>query len=632
MNMLQKYHSTPAISLLFVFFIFSFSLKAMESSEYYTLKNFNQLEEKNIPKHAPLIMLLDDGKENPSNPLIKALTHGLNTSIQIEFFPIIASSSLLYNLVVRKQNPRDDDHPENREVLHNRVPITQKNWHLYSSPFKDNSLILIPKKYFEFYKKNTGLRLHDLDDITHLLPEIWEIIPNYSKLIDFLKNKIEQKAEPDLIITFLNTVFEKKAWNKEEGAISSPVIWDCIFFGHGQLDGDIAGVKPKITNRLLKFFNDKVTTGTVLILSCYSGGKNKNLLQWKKSGAARLLNYILMVNSITDAPIAAYPNKLSTLFQNFFNDAALLNDRAKSLNALIKNLTTVYQQEEAFRSSLPQVWLPGGIGFQTYDLDTLVGRIGFVDEMVHEIDEKPFIIKKVLTILLYPHEIKVPVVLNPMRLKSEFNEKESVYSEWAFLSIKPTTNFMYPDFISMIPGNAIHHFSKIIVVPYKITEGGLLRALRDSFMRIESRKTEKIFLIDEFEGRNDVSQNLSKKYSEKTGTELSHPLEKKFTGITGNLKKVIIKTFGKARSGSALNFNAEVSFEYDDSAWQFKITDETVFDESMMWDFKEINSDTHTQNYNNLVNTINQEEKVPQKSLKEILQQQIEISAKEKKF
>lgn len=505
-----------------------------QSNDYYAVQNLKNLEKQGKRHHAPCIIFIDEkGQEKPTASAIEALTRDFNENLNAQF-PCIVSSSVLYNLVFRKQNINDTQHPENKKVVDSLEKLTDDTWKIYKLG-ESKFFLLLPTWYLTSYKSDeeSGLLLSKLRPLTGVLPTNARN-PDFTVLINYLENdESKNKNKPASIVSALEQAFTQKRYQHQEVIQDKAPIWDCIIEGHGSLQTSIAGVSPGTMQTILLFFNNKVTAGVVTIVSCNAGGQNLSLLQWREKDVALTFNYILIVSSITDAPIT---KKLTEQFlKDYFLNAALIDSKG-GLEKLLKDLVPEEQRtsNRMFLNQLPQVWLPGGIGFQTLKISDYIEIIGLVTNRVHELEDKPFIIKNRHAILIYPDAIKVPMVVEPTDVISL--KREGTWTE--FVIGDPQREYFskrYPAFISMIPGHAIHYFEDIRVKPLFDNQSeqsiltrplaiidlakrymgsgkrGILRFITDSFiLPTLQRATQKIMLIDTLTGHNDLTEVIHK--------------------------------------------------------------------------------------------------------------------------
>ena len=161
-------------------------------------------------------------------------------------------------------------------------------------------------------------------------------------------------------------------------------------------------------------------TGVVYISTCFAGGKNINLLKMSDTGITFSHNFILIVGSATDAPTYV-ENEQEKFYLHYYNFSAFLQDKGTSLNKLLQEINTLNMHTDSPHgtSNIPQVWLPGGLGFQTFNIDERLFILGNVLVRVHEDEKKPITISDKQAVLVYPQSIKVPVIVKPRVYTSE---------------------------------------------------------------------------------------------------------------------------------------------------------------------------------------------------------------------
>lgn len=389
------------------------------------------------------------------------------------------------------------------------------------------------------------------------------------------------------------------------------------------------------------------------------GGENLSLLRAKEDGIALSLNYILMVSSITDAPTFIELNE--QLLKNFFLNAALLDNRGTALEQMLKDLLPAEQQKRnrIFINHIPQVWLPGGFGFQTLKIHDYIETIGLVANRVHEIEDKRFVIKNRHAVLIYPDAINVPVVAKGTDLNSL--KRDIGWGEYLVGDVdKEHFSKRYPAFISMAPGDAIHYFNhikvksmfdsiadksvanaviaKLLLIDvgrrfFQVDKRGILRFIVDAFiLPLLGRATQKIVLINTLKGHNDLSDMIKQQRGQKGGFfEPYNPLEKLLLPGTVVLNNVVIITKGKFASDEHKSMflnDVDISFVYEDVAWGYHITPGSALTESYGWNFREIDFHEHKEFFDKHKRKIEENNKsssaVEQKSIPEVIEQTLQ--------
>ncbi len=247
----------------------------------------------------------------------------------------------------------------------------------------------------------------------------------------------------------------------------------------------------------------------------------------------------------------------------------------------------------------------GGIEIQSLTPSDSVMVLGTIKAHVAELENKPILVfpKKLqdepkfdyeLNLLVYPQIIKVPLILRSSHLPPSFNLRELAQKKWKNLptfSDIVTANekffgkekqtlfgkeididtlkenqYLYPNIISMIHGNANHYFSKMIVEGDALNgSGGVLMALRDSFCNLTERTTIKIFYFDSLEGPNDISLILKSSRAVESDPN-QKPIEKELPDDDERiiLRNVIIRTQDE------IEMTILIRFQLNNTAWEFK--------------------------------------------------------------
>ena len=355
---------------------------------YYSDKNLKDLNKKGIRKHAPLKILIDQyNSETPDEEKTEAVTQEFSYALQAGFFPIVVSQSIAYNYLVRKRDKRWQDN------------VSFDQWKLFDIP-DTQFLLFMPKRYLTYYQPHTGFNLRKLSYASHLLKD------PYRSLISWLK-KTKAPKSPKFYIRDFEKLFVATNEKKQP-------IWDIIFSGHGSYDPiHIGGLAPSDMQQILTFFA-RIPTATFYLASCYAGGKNIDLLQFEKAIDNRYikpLNYILIVGGITDTPTVV-ERDAQQFYHGFFDLAAKREGKGKMLDNLLVeiNRMNLASGSPHGTTNIPQVWLPGGLGFQTFNIDKRVASLGPVKVRVHEEENKPINLPNTTrAVLVYTGSIKAPI-------------------------------------------------------------------------------------------------------------------------------------------------------------------------------------------------------------------------------
>ena len=195
-------------------------------------------------------------------------------------------------------------------------------------------------------------------------------------------------------------------------------IWDMIIHGHGSSQSRrIAGMPIKTMQNALKLLNNYLNMGILYIETCYAGGINSTRLQFDQvisdRDAPLNLTFPVIIGSIEDTVTWGHPEATSLTWNTFFHTASSENiDQVTG--ALASSQPRLAESPHA-ASNLPQIWVPGGYGFQTFSsgLNPSTGRVTILSKAMvqaHEDENRPIIIpENTLNVLVYPDEINVPV-------------------------------------------------------------------------------------------------------------------------------------------------------------------------------------------------------------------------------
>lgn len=595
-------------------------------------------------EHLPLMIFVEqENSENPFTQNIGTATVDLSNAIRDGVGAILVSRQLLYNFIFRKHHWDEPSHPENK--LFSKTSFNNQS-ELYQLPNSQFFLIINSNLHASYAKKFNFEQLIPLN-----LPKD-EHIEGYSALINLLDPA--QHSQPPFSINDFEKLFQLQDNNPD-------IVLDIFALGHGLPEHSIAGLSLKDMQDLLIYFAQNVKVGVFMVISCYAGGINLNFLSFeyliKNPHFFSLPDFPIIVINSGETPAEG----TRIWFNQIFNSAAKLSNGSE------KDFRTLTQQLNQFiggahgSNNIPQIILPGGRLIQSLTPDKTVFVLGNVRAKTYEIEKKPINISAgIKNILIYPSAVQAPLNIKA----TSYTEIPQLPKEWeqlpTFLDIMrssprmPFFNYMFtnknvfpktyskmgdiertpqnkdmkfylfPNILSMIRGNANHFFSKITVTaPNPFV--GVLQFIRDSFLDLEGRLSEKGFWIETLEGPNDLSltlealraknQNLEPSEFEKT-TTLQDSLILKNIHITTSYNQVL---------------KVEITFECNESAWIFNF-DPTS---QRLWDFQKINDLNNYRNFfNNNKNRMleKNEGETPQKSISEVLSQKHSTVLRKKRF
>lgn len=501
--------------------------KSSPSQPYYTIENLRRLQSQGKQLHMPCFIFIDEDEQERPDSESSALTIGLAQALYLNEGAILVSPSLINNLLYKSSKSWYKD------ALNSLI---QSNWNMYNLR---NFIVLIPKKFFEFYAP--AFKINEFDSITNKLPKTSEPLSNFEELLKEVSFSPGSKIQK-------NTM----QWIFIEPAKDMPTmlpILDILLTGHGSTGKvkDIAGLSPDVVNEILAFF-DKLTTGVVIINTCYLGGKNLSLLQFENAVTVNH-KYPLIVIGTTDEPEhAGFSLKAVAEYTAFFQD------RGESLTNLLRLFQDLETTTPHKTQNIPQVWLPGGMGFQAFNVEERVLVLDTVTQKIYEEEKKPLIVQKSEAILIYPQHIDINLLINPWKLssleqtqrrmdaKKVWRKMATINDEWfwegltnqeidkivkeisqsfSFYKVDVETRFpfdidnffLYPRFILMAREQGkensyrCHFKGTITLAPKDCYACGVARFIRDSFFSVPSTYNpfERHVLIDSLTGLNDLA-------------------------------------------------------------------------------------------------------------------------------
>ncbi len=380
------------------------------------------------------------------------------------------------------------------------IRFQPSEWLIYRVDNTNSFYLLIPNSYIsEIGPPQTfayGLFLDEMkrvsaDSMTHL--------------IDFVDKNWAHAPREDYFIDLLPKLFMgRSAYAKEKRSDQIPE-WTIYMIGHGTETKDVASIPVDQFHQILDFFEDKLLIKLFAYISCYSAGLNQEIIYTndKSAGEQRTYSYPILTYAISDEAVArwcitynyfyhgrsSFTNPLLTrddidwkegelqltqknAFDQFFNDASAVPLNFKQLAVALGidiESRTVKELQAA------QVRLPGLPWFSLINAQNSIISIGKIMAATRPVDK-------------------------PLNVMSFFQQQRSAKSKTGPIALLLYTNnipfkidmstlpVQLPQIISMLPGVAIHHFSKI-----DASQNGLVDVLKH--FRI-SEPVTKIFLID----------------------------------------------------------------------------------------------------------------------------------------
>lgn len=448
-----------------------------------------------IHKH-PLFIVIDQLEPLDEN---NAMTMRLMSSILDESYPILTSAHLLHKIVYAGL------HPES--TLYYQVEaVDLSKWSIFYSK-TSSFVLLIPEK-----ASSTGFNIEQLHKISE-----------EDKTLTALEGFLKTKMEPIIYVTasdFRKFLLIKK--NDPQYNANLPY-WTVVITGHGEEDKAVCNIEPQDIPDVLSFFNSEVNTDKMVLDTCSVGGKNRNLLQFKKDinndNVLNALNFILIISATTDAQTTGFNYK--SFFEFDYDPKAF--EGTYILQALLEIISGDLRSPE----QIPQVWLPGGLGFQSLALCGCIKILGNVFVTIHEQENKP--------ISTYKHKgIKSTKIQGKSALRYEPFEEEFysrillVYPEVVNVSIKTRPEFKQS--LNEEQVAAGHLFSFEIPEIYTVPN-----FLKDYFRSIVDRISPQEYPA--------LSDQVSKAHLLCLHTMLSGFVEKVYTRLSFSLEALLSKQF-----------------------------------------------------------------------------------------
>ncbi len=441
------------------------------SSNIFAAKTLDTTTIENI-KPVRIAFFIDEHNEKfGSNGYDAAACEFARTLSQCKSCAIIVSNYILKNMILRR-------YTKNPDTYLKRFDVDLNKWDIYT--INDTQFfVFVPRNYHNtvFNKSkwtqidlSSGKEYNGASPIFAMVNKLIDVVNNFPKIswaddapieakrllsnknlkyipyAEDVKTDVEDLLSPEhknfnsnqlslifneLPIKEVKTVtVDNKPFKYELYELSSLPPCNIYIFGHGSYsskkeDITIAGMSvDNIVNTLL-FLNDKLNTKSLRISSCYSGGKNLDLMQIKNDIPIRM-KYMLIVDSITDTTIFRVTaekfknfNRIDKYFEaldNFQDRYELFRDKINAIKSkttesveikaklkkLEKNsgLNGILQQlcliEDWYSvlygpSNFPQIWIPEVGWIQTFDISPDIQKI--TDATIMKALAKPEFVK-----------------------------------------------------------------------------------------------------------------------------------------------------------------------------------------------------------------------------------------------
>ncbi|MBX9830744.1 hypothetical protein K2X40_02220 [Candidatus Babeliales bacterium] len=569
---------------------------------YYEPANLRALKAAGAELHSPLLMLVEEEalteklKEYPTGE-IGNVTWNLAASVRLGYYPIVVTTSVLYNFLTRKQQGK------NKNLQ--KSPFDQQGWSIYDvagTPL----FLLVPHAYTNIYGFS-HFKSENLRDLTSLLPRSGDDYePLLAQIAGFpvdmsrrepFGNRIPHKAATRCNGSELAKIFKN----------NPPYVFDVLIHGHGNFKhgGNICGMTIDATRTNLDLLTTHFKAGVVMLRTCSSGGKHIGIIEMDELNVRPDHDYILISNSVTDAPIATNYKMSLSWNPQIFDRAARVHDSKGALNALLKGVVAIEPRPFSVHniSMYPQVWLPGSAAFQTEEIDNDVNVLDNNEARTMAQTGQPFVANQ-QAILFYPPELQVPLVVNAKPYDAEQGGWSKKNHYWknlptlleflvenkdvltvvasnpgAFPRLSalqaagdfapPLSRNLYPTIVSMVRGEGTHHVKRFEVQALR-KANGVLHAIRDGFFDVARRQTIKTFAIDQVVGNNDITAILEAVRASQ-GIVSPHPLEVALgAGERVALRNVLIASQAYKDEQREWKQWVSLKFEVNGTAWAFR--------------------------------------------------------------
>lgn len=271
--------------------------------------------------------------------------------------------------------------------------------------------------------------------------------------------------------------------NKEYAQYNSIApLWAFYISGHAALKRSMTGISINDFRTFLTFLEKRIKTNMLYYKSCYATGlKSGVIFEDSEQAVDKTYPFTIITDAVPDAKasriekITEKENKIEVITNNMY--ASFFKEVENSDVIDYRKIAFILTTEEDRKSLLvlPQVKLPGLEWFSVIDTEKTIsiGRI-LASKRTNPLNIATFFAKKGKkaepdSILLYATNVLFELVINTPKM---------------------------PAFVSMIPGDAAHHFATISSSVHTVD------TMINSFLQLSKLGVTKIFVIDTLNGQH----------------------------------------------------------------------------------------------------------------------------------
>ncbi len=425
----------------------------------------NELSKVELDKKKGLLIFLDDSEINDFG----ALSIELSIALYQEASPMLVSTSLLYNLFEHRSKDnrsitalydefskeqqayylKKKKDPEIEKALQEKmaIPISKLSFQADKWIIKkiNNSLnLLLPIRYLksinisidkvkEYRSDNKitdielqlGLKVNHMESIDYSLI----IRPLHGRFVNyFLKSTIRylRSMRAHYFVTSLDMIFCQKADYKEKMIIPE---WHVFISGHGLINHSVVDLNFNDFKETLRFFDHKINTKLLVMLSCYAAGVNAEIIYGNiKSETQEYYSFPIIIQGLNDVVTSvATPDLISNWhngkevirlytamnFADFFKRAKTMKNE---YGAILRPIS------EGWTENTAQIKLPGIEWFSVVDIDNKIVSIGSILAKTRDpqkpLDVVSFFKKEPAIILLYADTIPFELKINSYNIRA----------------------------------------------------------------------------------------------------------------------------------------------------------------------------------------------------------------------
>ncbi len=360
-------------------------------------------------------MLFDEIGDEPINGNSHRLSFELISSFTQKSFPIIVSSSTVYNFCFHKTTFKEIvlslNAPANKAPILISFDLTHDDWYCYDHPEAD-IMLFIPKGYAAQFTDASSKNNDDILKECGFNPTHLKKIDRFSPdiLFQYLKDKSHKKPKLPTIIALESLFLIPSRPN--------PRTWNIYLAGHGNTDYSIAGLYKSNFLQLLSVLQ-KINCSFLHYVTCYAGGFNQNMVKDQLSDLK--VNFIVSTQGINESLTygaffgSPYITDFFKMTEFFFgNPIQFIEQGVRQKNWQKDPIATIVKtviDTTQLDFTQPFVYLPTVGVFNALKVDDSVKIITESLAKAYAFEDKviDFTAPGITTAIIYPNYIAIPL-------------------------------------------------------------------------------------------------------------------------------------------------------------------------------------------------------------------------------